>query len=155
MPFLAQAGDFEISVQRKKDGGSQPTAGIIQKTSQNWVGDVKIENRGFKPAQDLVARYILFVKRQRAGQQQGEDQVEKIKGEYKVAELKNGASINFSTSSVKLRHQQLSGNYYFVGGGISKADDSIVGVWIKLFKGQAEVWQYVNPTTVTSKFKWK
>jgi len=155
MPMLAQAGDFEITVQRKKEGESAPKGGIVQKTSQGWIGNVKIENCGFKPAQELQARYILFVKRQHAGQKQGEDQTEKVKGDYKVAELKPGANITFSTAEVQLRHSQLDGNFYYIGGGMSKTDDGIAGVWVKLFQGETQVGEYMNPPNLTTKFKWE
>jgi len=155
MPMLAQAGDFEITVQRKKAGESGAKVDVVQKTSQGWIGNVKIENRGFKPAQELVARYILFVKRQHAGQKQGEDQIEKVKGDYKVAELKPGANITFPTQEVKLNHSQLDGNYYYIGGGMTKTDDGIAGVWVKLFKGETLVGEYINPPNATAKFKWE
>ena len=155
LPAFAQASDFEITVQRKKEAENSAKHGAVQKTSQGWIGNVKIENCGFKPAQEIQARYMIFVKRQHAGQKQGEDQIEKMKGEYRIAELKSGANVVFPTSEVNLRHSQLDGNYYYIGGGMSKTDDGIAGIWVKLFKGETLVGEYMNPPNLTTKFKWE
>ena len=70
-------------------------------------------------------------------------------------ELKSGANVVFPTSEVNLRHSQLDGNYYYIGGGMSKTDDGIAGIWVKLFKGETLVGEYMNPPNLTTKFKWE
>ncbi len=44
-PFLAQASDYEIAVNRKKESLSQVHEGRVQQNSQSWVGEVKLTNR--------------------------------------------------------------------------------------------------------------
>lgn len=155
VPMLAQAGDFLISLDRKKDGTGQMKGDIEKATSQNWVGDIKIENLTFKPTAELELRYIIFVKRQELGQKAGMDQVDQVKGTVKVGILQSREKANFSTSEVTLRQQQLDAHFYYKSGGIQKAVDTVMGVWVKLYSGETELMEYVNPTTLKAKNKWE
>lgn len=157
LPLLAQAGNYEITVERRKDGlanqakGSEP----IQKQSQNWVGDVKITNRAFAPSPELEARYIIFVRRQQIGSQAGaSDHVEKQNGSGRIASMKPGASMNMLTSEVQLKEEKLDPGWRFKNGGIKSAQDGVIGIWLKLYNGSTEVAEYVNPTTLKLKQKW-
>ena len=81
--------------------------------------------------------------------------MEKVKGEAKIPVLKGRESNLFLTSEVKLHQQALDGGYYYVNGGQANASDSVLGVWVKLFNGNTEVAEYVNPGTMKTKFKWE
>ena len=155
VPMLAQAGVFAISVDRKKDGAGQMKGDIEKATSQNWVGEIKIENLTFKPSEEVELRYIIFVKRQELGQKTGMDQVDQVKGTIKVGSLKSHEKASFSTSEVTLRQQQLDPHYYYKSGGIQKAADTVLGVWVKVFSGENELAEYVNPSTLKAKNKWE
>lgn len=154
LPLIAQAGDFEITVQRKKDALSAPTGTTRLKSSQNWTGEVKIEYHAFQPSPDLDARYIVYVKRQHIGQKES-DAVEKVKGNFKVPGLKPGSSPIFFTSTIPLYQAHMAPGWIPGGGGKESAQDNIVGVWIRLFKGETQVAEYTNPPGLASKFKWE
>lgn len=155
LPMLAQAGDFEITLERKKDHEGQAKGGIEQAATQKWVGELKITNRSFKPTPELQVHYMLFVKRQELAQKAGADQLEKIKGSAKVVALKPGETATILTSEVQLRHQKLAGGFYYINGGASKADDNVSGVWVKLFNGTAVACEYINPPNLVVKNKWE
>jgi len=154
IPMLAQAGDFEITVQRKKEGLTPAKGGTRLKSSQNWIGEVKVEYHAFKPSPELEARYIIFVKRQKIGQKQGEDEVEKVKGTATVA-ITPGAPTTFYTSEVALYQAHMAPGWVPREGGMQRAEDSVLGVWVKLFNGTTEVGEHVNPTTLAAKFHWE
>ena len=155
MPLLAQAGDFEITVQRKKDGVGQLKGEIEQKASQKWSGEIKVENRGFKPSPAMTAKYIIFVRRQELGQKAGSDHFDQIKGTVEIAALKTGESASGYTSEIDLRHQSLEAGWHFRSGGSAKVEDGISGIWVKLFQGEKAVGEYINPPNVSAKFKWE
>jgi len=153
IPMLAQASDFEITVNRKKNGLSNSAGSVVQNSSQNWTGEVNITCHAFKPFPELEARYIIFVKRQAIGQQ-GKDKIEKQKGTFKVPPMKSGSTSSFLTTEVVLKQAHLAPGWVVVSGA-SKAEDSVLGVWVKLLDGPKEVAEYVNPTTLTAKYKWE
>ena len=154
-PLLAQAKDYEITVNRKKDGLSQPNAGIVQHSTQGWIGEVKVTNRAFKPSPELELRYIIFVKRQDLGKKSNSaEHVEKLKGSIKIASIKGGATATENTKEVTLRQEKLDPGYYFANGGIQKSEDSVLGIWVRLFNGATQVEESVNPTTLKGKQQW-
>ena len=161
VPMLAQAGDFLISMDRKKDGtGQVAKSGIELQTSQQWVGEIKVENLAFKPTAEIELRYILFVKRQDVKQNAEMDQMEQVKGTIKVGSLKGREKGTFLTSEVTLFQQQIKANWVYVDKsgkeiGKRKAEDAVMGVWVKLFSGEAELADYANPSTLKQKNKWE
>ncbi|MDD5350972.1 MAG: hypothetical protein PHQ12_12240 [Chthoniobacteraceae bacterium] len=155
LPLLAQAGDYEITVERKKDAPGAATGARRLVTSQNWTGDVKVRNHAFKASPDLEAKYIIFVKRQQIGQKEGQDTVEKVKGSSKVISIKPGAQISFSTSDVPLHKGHMAPGWVPAEGGKETSEDAVIGIWLRLYSGANQVAEYVNPSTVTTKFKWE
>jgi len=155
-PILAQASDYEITVDRKKDALSQSHEGSIQHNSQNWVGEVKLTNHGFKDSPNLDLQYVVFVKRQDLGiKADAAEHVEKVRGSLQIPSVKGGATTTANTNEVKLRRQQLDPHTVFLNGGIGKAEDTVLGIWVRLSQGGKQVAEYVNPTTLTTKFKWE
>jgi len=150
-----QAGDFKISLDRKKDGAGQMKGEIEKKATQGWTGEIKVENLTFKPSPEITVKYIVFVKRQELGEKSGMDTIEKVKGDAKLSSLKGREVSCVTTSEVTLRQQKLAPNVVFMNGGASSATDSIAGVWVKIFSGDTELMEYANPSTVIGKYKWE
>ena len=154
LPILAQAGDFEITVDRKRDALSAPTGNHRLVATQNWTGDVKIRNRGFKQSPELSAQYIVFVKRQRIGQKMGSDPVERVKGTIKIAAIKSGETSTVNTSEIQLHKAHMEPGWIPAEGGRENAEDSIAGIWIKLYSGTTQVGEYTSASTIPTKYKW-
>ena len=154
-PFLAQASDYEITVDRKKDALSAASGKYRLVSSQNWTGEVKIQNHAFKPSPDMEARYVVFVKRQKIGEKEGQDSIEKVKGTFSVATIKPGTTGIFLTSDVALHAAHMAPGWVPEEGGKETAQDTVVGIWLRLYAGTTQVAEYVNPSTLTTKFKWE
>lgn len=129
--------------------------GVEQQTSQKWTGTLRVENTSSKPSPELLAKYIVFVKRQELAQKAGPEKIDLVKGEAKIAPLKKGESFSLDTADIELRQQLLSANYRYANGGQTKASDTVAGVWVRLFAGAVVVADYSNPETVKAKFKWE
>ena len=154
-PLFAQAGDYEITVDRKKDAISAPKGEIRQHSSQHWTGEVKIQYHAFNPSPELEMRYIVFVKRQKIGQKLGDDQIEKVKGTTKVAAIKSGLPATCLTSDVELHEGHMAPGWRTGEGGMQKTQDAILGIWLRLYNGTTQVAEYVNPSTLATKYKWE
>ena len=156
-PCLLQAGDIKITAARKRVDASQAKmeSEYTNSSEEKWRYEAQLVNGGFKPAPPLKARYIIFVQRQELGGKPGTETVEKLKGEAEVAALASHANGSFATNEVLLHHGSLVGERHYPNGGRIKAQDVILGIWIKLFDGTTEVGEYVNPHTLTVKNKWE
>jgi len=155
-PLVTQAADYVITVERKKDGQGALQGEVFQKTSQNWTGVINILHRAFKPSPDLEVRYIIFVKRQQLGQKENQELVDKVKGNAKVDSIKPGGNVTVTTSDVVLKKEQMEAGWRLAGGGRQKAEDSVSGVWVRLYDTDGNmVMEYANPTTLMQKYKWE
>jgi hypothetical protein len=157
-PWIAEANNFGITVARKTADATVPKAvksgePLTEKTETVFY-QVTVANTAFKPSAALKAKYIVFVERQEIGEKAGSEQIEKIKGSADVKELKPREKETFSTSEIKLKEKGVTGNYIYTSGGRIRAKDSLAGVWVKLYEGETEVAEYVNPTTLSNKHKW-
>jgi len=152
----ALAGDLQVSLERKRTGlrGEQAQLGLNSGT-QKWIGEVKVESGAAQPTPELEARYIIYVRRQSIGQKVGDDKVQEVTGSAVVPSLKRRTPYVFDTAQIELKQQALAPDYYLPKGGSTKASDSISGVWVKVFKGEVEVGEYVNPNFIKEKYKWK
>ncbi len=161
--FTAFAGDYEITVDRKKEKGGSGGDQATVKASQNWTGEVNILNRAFKPSPDLTARYVIYVKRQRIGEAENAENVEKVTGSFNVPAMKGGAKGTFSTVDVVLNSAHAAAGWRVgqkdsdgrVTFGRQSAQDTLAGIWLRLYSGQTQVAEYINPTTLTTKFKFE
>ena len=162
----ACAEDYQITVERKKSGFTQEVSAIKgakssggtpteQVQSRKWKAAVKIKNTSRRESPALEARYVLIVKRQQLGQKAGKDVIETLKGESKIAPIKNFAEGSFQTREVALQSRTLLGNFYVANGGMNKSMDDVSGIWIKLYDGTKEVGEYVNPEAVKTKYKFE
>ncbi len=158
-PWIVQAADnFQVSVLRKKADAIRAKAarpGEEITATETVFYQVTVANRAFKETGAVTARYILFVERQELGVKAGSEQIDKEKGENAVEALKPQGKVSFNTSEITLREQSLSGgNFIYLNGGRIKAKDSLVGIWVKLFEGETQVGEYINPSTLSNKYKW-
>lgn len=152
--LTAQAGDYEITVDRKREMGTSGGNNAQVKTSQNWTGEVNIEYHAFNPSPALEARYVIFVKRQKLGQAANAEDIDKVKGSFSVPSIKPGAKATFNTVDVPLFKAHMAPHWKMVEGRQS-AEDTLAGVWLRLYNGSTQVAEYINPTTLTMKYKWE
>jgi len=154
IPMLAQASDYEVTMDQKKDAPSEPNSGPRVKTSRKWSGTVKINCHTPKTSSELEVRYIIFVKWEHIGQK-GPDTIEQVKGNSKVTALKLGSSTTVPTSEITLNQGHMGPGWRPREGGATFTQDGVVGVWIKLFDGTTQVAEYVDPTNLPEKNKWE
>jgi hypothetical protein len=152
--FTAFAGDYEITVDRKREKGGSGGNQATVKASQNWTGEVNILNRAFNASPNLTARYVIYVKRQKLGEAENAERIDKVSGTFNVPSIKGGTKASFTTIDVVLNNAHMAPGWKMVEGRQS-AQDSLVGIWLRLYNGQVQVAEYINPTTLTAKFKFE
>ena len=157
-PLITTAEDFQISVERQKkwlpEKGGKGEKGI-DRSMFHWSGEIKIENRMQKPSPELEAKYILFVKRQAIGQKVSGDTFEQVKGSAKVPVMRKMEATSVKTEEVDLHHAQVAQGFYLKKGGQVVTNDSVSGVWVKLFSDGNEVAEYTNPPSLKTRFKFE
>ncbi len=154
------AAQVQITCQKKKaDESAAATGGISpgsrRADSESVIHKITLANTSLKDLENLELRYMIFVKRERLGEKRGVEGKDHKSGHETIGTIKKGERREIETVPVELSSSQLVGEFHYKNGGRIKAQDSVSGVWIKLFQDQKMIAEYANPSTVKTREKWE
>jgi hypothetical protein len=148
----ARAGNSDVDIhilpKQVDQSAHNATGGSSFHSKEHWVYEVTIENRTFKELDGLELKYVIFYKQEKFGSKEPAA-VKRQNGSVSVGALKAHEKKSVTTSSVELNKATLSGDYYFPEGGKAHAQDSLGGLWVRLFQNGQQVAEYANPSTLT------
>jgi hypothetical protein len=147
-----------ISAQKKRADdtaqGQVKFAGNHARRVDKIAYTLTLENKTKAELADVSVEYVIFVDRQKLGEQKGEEHIERIRGAKNLAQPL-GHDPQFVTSKkVALVTQNRAGNFVFADGGRIRAEDSVVGVWVKVIQNSEEIGEYINPPTIKARQRW-
>ncbi|HEY2124826.1 MAG TPA: hypothetical protein VGG94_05110 [Chthoniobacterales bacterium] len=148
----ARAGsmDLEIHVQPKQtdqSGIKAQSGGSRYHSKEHWLYEVSIENKSFKQLDGVELKYVIFSKHEKFGSKDPAEE-KRSNGGVSVGSLKPHEKRSVATTAVELDKTQLDGDYYFPDGGKEKAQDSLVGVWVRAYQNGQQIAEYANPSTL-------
>jgi hypothetical protein len=159
----ADNSDLNITVEKKRieqpsDHALKKESGDETKKSEQWGYTVTIENQGFKALSNLQVKYIIYSKHEQLGIKGPPRKATKT-GDYTITSLDSLGKTSFDTDSVKLNHAALvgpmGGYSYFGNGAKPTADDSLTGIWIRVYQGGNLFAEYAYPAGLTSSEQWQ
>ncbi len=133
-----------------KDTFGQPilaVGGGTNKTNENWVYDVTIENKTFKELAGVEIKYTIFFKQEKQGTKEAPTQVHQ-NGTFSIPVLKPHAKQAFTTDSVELRKSNLVGEFHYANGGRIHAEDALAGLAVRIYQNGQLFAEYANPSTL-------
>ena len=147
----AEISDVEIHCIPKKvdaSGNQNSPSGSIMREKERWSYDVTIENKTFKDLSGLEMKYVIFFKQEKLG---GRDAAtsRRQSGSLTIGSLKPHEKKSVTTNSVELDNAHLAPNYYYSDGGRQKAQDTLGGLWVRVYQNGQQLAEYANPTTLT------
>jgi hypothetical protein len=114
--------------------------------------ELTIQNPGLTDLQQLTVSYVLFVERLKLGSKVNEPgHVDRIAGTKSIDVLTNRAPQTVATSEITLGKKILTGGYTYSDGGRVKADDNVVGVWVRVLQNGQVIGELTNPPSVTKR----
>lgn len=153
---MGRAGfsDLEIHILPKQvdQSGDHSSSGVTFHSSEHWTYDVTIENRSFKQMDGLEVRYVIFYKQEKLASREP-PVMRRQKGNIDLGSLKSHEKRSVSTNSVELKKSNLSGDYYYPGNERQKAQDTLSGLWVRVYQNGQQIAEYANPSTLL-KEKW-
>jgi hypothetical protein len=152
----AQADNkVQVSVQKKRvevDKGPVGGAGERAKGSEKVTYELKIQNQTLQDLSKLTVDYVIFVERQKLGERQGQEgHVDRFTGTKSIDALTNREPQSLTTEEIELNASNLIGTYHYANGGRIKAQDNVVGVWVRVSQDGQIIGEYANPPTVTKR----
>jgi hypothetical protein len=56
----------------------------------------------------------------------------------------------FTTNSVELNKSHLTGHWYYSGGERIKAEDTLTGIWVRVYQSGQVIGEYANPSFLST-----
>jgi len=131
---------IDQSVKKASDGGAN-------ETEEHWVYDVTIENRMFKELTNLDFKYVIFFKQEQLGVKAPATPRQQS-GSFNIDSLKPHEKKSFSTNPVELNKSNLVGNWIYSSGAKPNAQDTLVGLAVRVYQGGQQFAEFANPSTL-------
>jgi hypothetical protein len=122
-------------------------------TKENWVYEVTIENKTFKDLTNVEIKYVIFFKQEKLGSKEAAA-AKRQNGTTTVDVLKPREKKVVKTDPVELKKSNLVGAYHYADGARPNAQDTLGGVWVRVFLGGQQFAEYANPSTLMRE-KWE
>jgi hypothetical protein len=141
--------DFEIhcfpnridqSVKKVSDGGAN-------ETKEHWIYDVTIENKTFKELTNLDLKYVIFFTQERLGVKADATKRQQS-GNFSIDSLKSHEKKSFSANPVELNKSNLVGHWHYESGAKPNAQDTLVGLAVRVYQGGQQFAEFANPSTL-------
>jgi len=147
----AIAGNFDVefhcfpkridqSVKKASDGGAN-------ETKEHWVYDVTIENKTFKELTNLELKYVIFFKQEQLGVKAAATP-RQHSGSFSIDDLMPHEKKSFSTNPVELNKSNLVGHWHYESGAKPNAQDTLVGLAVRVYQGGQLFAEFANPSTL-------
>jgi len=145
------AGNFDVdihctpkridqTVKRASDGGAN-------ETKEHWVYDVTIENKTFKELANLDLTYVIFFKQEPLGVKAA-PRPRQQSGSFSIDSLKSHEKKSLTTNPVELNKSNLVGHWHYESGAKPNAQDTLVGLAVRVYQGGQLFAESANPSTL-------
>ena len=154
---VAIAGNFDVeihcvpkridqTVKKASDGGAN-------ETKEHWVYDVTIENKTFKELTNIKLKYVIFFKQEQLGVKAAATPRQQSSS-FSIDSLKPHEKKSFTTNPVELSKANLVGNWIYSSGAKPNAQDTLVGLALRVYQGEQQFAEFANPSTLLRE-KWE
>src|SRR5207302_2727211 len=137
---------LDQQVKKASDGGANVT-------KEHWTYDVTVENRTFKELTNLEIKYAIFFKQEQLGVKSAAE-AHHQNGSYNMPALKPHEKRSFTTDQVELKKSNIVGNWIYTSGAKPNAQDTLLGLAIRVYQNGQQFAEYANPSTL-NKEKWE
>jgi hypothetical protein len=153
---VANAGNSDVEVhcvaKKLDETAKKASDGGANTTKEHWIYEVTVENKTFKEITNLDVKYAVFLKQEKLGSKETIPRHQN--GSFAISTLKPHEKTSFKTDSVELTKSNLVGTWIYSSGGKINAQDSLIGLVMRIYQNGQQFAEYGNPSTLT-KEKWE
>jgi hypothetical protein len=99
-------------------------------------------------------KYVIFFKQEKLGEKIAPAQQQRRSGSISLGSLRAHEKKSVTTDPVELKKSNLGGDWYYPGNERQKAQDSLAGLWVRVYQGGQIVTEYANPS-ILMREKWE
>jgi hypothetical protein len=158
-------GLLKVEVSRREDkikeykqdvnltnGGVAKDAMEIKELAGYYV--ITIENRSEFTLDSLRVEYRMFSEQEKRAAKDSDDvNYQRVSGKIEYTIKPKEKLVNV-TQSVKMVETELGKGIRWSGGGDLKSNAKLMGVWVKIFYGEAQLHEYALPNSLANKEQW-
>ena len=139
----------------KLDSSKSNNKSHVNVESKDIAYSVKVTSTFFKDVENVTVKYNIFYQVMDLGSK-GEPDTKLSAGSHTFPILLGNKAVEFETDPIKLAKAALDPGWYYTNGASARAQDKVVGVWMKAFDSTGkQIGEYTNPSSVGQKQKWK
>lgn len=126
--------------------------GVAAKNDETVHYELRLQNQTTADLATLNVEYIVFVQRQRLGEKMTDPpHIDRVTGSESVEVLNNREPKSVTTKDFTLHKGSLGGGYTYTNGGRLRAEDSVLGVWVRISQNGQMIAEYINPSSIKSR----
>jgi len=146
---LAGNSDVDIHCVPKKvdENVKKASEGDANTVKEHWTYEVTVENRTFKEMANLDVKYSIFFKQEQLGVK-ADPTPRHQNGSFSIAALKPHEKKTFTTDRVELKKSNLVGAWHYSSGAKPNAQDTLVGLAVRVSQNGQQFAEYANPSTL-------
>jgi len=148
---VAIAGNFDVEIhcfpKRVDQTVKKASDGGANETKEHWIYDVTIENKIFKELSNLDLKYVVFFTQERLGVK-ADPTKRQQSGSFSIDSLKSHEKKSFSTNPVEPNKSNLVGHWHYESGAKPNAQDTLVGLAVRVYQGGQQFAEFANPSTL-------
>jgi hypothetical protein len=122
----------------------------LNETKEHWVYNVTVENKTFKELDNLDLKYVIFFKQEQLGVKAAATPRQQS-GSFSIDALKPHEKKSFSTNPVELNKANLVCNWIYSSGAKPNAQDTLVGLALRVYQGGQQFAELANPSLLREK----
>jgi hypothetical protein len=150
----AAPSDFDVKADPKCLAKDKTISGIEKITTEQWVYNVTIENKTARDHTDLDIKYVVYASDVQPGSKAPPKVIRKT-GSSKLAAIKSHTKSAFTTEPIDLVKSQLTQGVMYGSGARPRANDTLEGIWVRIYKGGELLAETAKPPALTTKESWE
>jgi hypothetical protein len=145
--------NLEVVSDRRKLKTDKSQTETTNSSTEDWGYKVVILNKAFQSVEGLDVVYRVYKRDDsRTG---AAEKLLATPGSKVIASLKPGEKFTFDTESVVLNKSTLRAGWVYSDKSKSTVEDGVAGLWLRIMKDGAVVFEHIKPTTLKTKAKWE
>lgn len=126
--------------------------GVPSKNDETIHYELRLQNQTTGDLSMLTVEYVVFVQRQKLGERLTDPpRIDRVTGSQTVDALNNRDPQSVTTKDFTLHKASLGGGWTYNNGGRLRAEDSVLGVWVRISQAGQLIAEYANPSSVKSR----
>jgi hypothetical protein len=147
-------GGVTIGAQRVRLETERTQTRSSTKKDESWCYKLTLTNRSRADLSGLRVEYRVFYVDDTAQADRDELPLKRKAGRTTLAEFGPGAATEVQTTVVELQVTELKPGQRYSGTGKRKVEDSLAGIWVRLYRGGELLHEFADPTTLPKDETW-